>query len=111
MLVESSVEAGWAKAERAVAKKAFDIAYEREILTLIQTLRSRLNAISNPEDIWNLHDFLSAKRHEIDGKFDFRDSSLIFVFAGLVKDGLLQLSELEGLNSEKLSKIAALSRM
>lgn len=110
MIVES-VEAGWTQAERAVAKEAFDLAYEREVLSLIQTFKSRSNAVSSPEDIWNLHDFLSAKRHEIDGKFDFRFSSLVFVFAGLVKDGLLQLGELDGLDPEKLSKITALSRM
>lgn len=110
MIVES-VEAGWTKAECAVAKEAFDLAYEREVLTLITTLKSRSHAVSSPEDVWNLHDFLSAKRHEIDGKFDFRYSSLVFVFAGLVKDGLLKLSELEGLDKDKLAKIAALSRM
>jgi hypothetical protein len=106
-----SIGVGWTEAEQAVAKQAFDLAYKREVLTLIKSLQSRSNAALNSEDVWSLHDFLSAKRHEIDGKFDFRYSSLICVFAGLVKDGMLQMSELEGLDQEKLAKITALSRM
>jgi hypothetical protein len=110
MIVES-VEGSWTKAERTIAKQAFDLAYQREVVTLIKTLQTRANAVANPEDVWNLHDFLSAKRHEIDGKYDFRYSSLIFVFATLVKDGLLKINELEGLDREKIAKISALSRM
>ena len=33
------------------------------------------------------------------------------MFASLVKDGLLQLDELEGLDKDKLSKIVAMSQM
>jgi hypothetical protein len=58
-----------------------------------------------------LHDFLSARRHEIDGKYDYRYSVLIFVFAGLVKEGWLNIDELEGLQKDKLTKVAALARM
>ncbi|MFN7789444.1 MAG: hypothetical protein ACK5QY_13735 [Pseudanabaena sp.] len=34
---------------------------------------------------------------------------MVFVFAGLVKDGWLSLNELEGLNDDKIAKIAALT--
>ena len=34
----------------------------------------------------------------------------IFVFASLVKESLLQIDELVGLDAEKLAKIAAMSR-
>ena len=63
------------------------------------------------EECWKLHDFLSIQRHEIEGRFDFRLSGLLFVFASLVKDGLLQLDELQGLEPDKLNKVAAMARM
>ncbi|NJM74095.1 MAG: hypothetical protein HC862_30640, partial [Scytonema sp. RU_4_4] len=53
-------------------------------------------------DLWRLHDFLSARRHEVEGKYDYQYSVLLFVFAGLVKEGWLHLTELEGLDKDKL---------
>jgi len=67
--------------------------------------------IASPEDIWHLHDFLSEKRTEIDEKYDYRYSVLIFVFARLVKEGWLEESDLNGLHEDKVSKIIALATM
>lgn len=101
----------WSKAEKKVAQAAFETAYKREIDALIEDVREKASTIAALDDIWRLHDFLSAKRHEIDGKYDYRYSVLIFVFAGLVKEGWLHLDELEGLDQGKLTKVAALARM
>ncbi len=103
--------AEWSQAEQKVAQAAFDQAYEREINALIKEVREQTGAIAELNDVWRLHDFLSAKRHEIDGKYDYRYSGLIFVFARLVKEGWLDLNELEGFDKDKLTKIAALARM
>lgn len=104
-------ESEWSKIEKQIAEEAFNKAYEREIGALIETVREKASSIAKLEDLWHLHDFLSAKRHQIDGKYDYRYSVLIFVFANLVKDGWLNLDELEGLERNKLAKIAALTRM
>lgn len=101
----------WSKAEKKVAQEAFKIAHEREINALIEKVREQAGAIAELNDLWRLHDFLSAKRHDIDGKYDYRYSALIFVFARLVKEGWLHLHELEGLETDKLTKIKALTRM
>ncbi|WP_026733765.1 MULTISPECIES: hypothetical protein [unclassified Fischerella] len=101
----------WSKTEKKVAQEAFEKAYEREINALIEEVRSKASTIAELDDMWRLHDFLSARRHEIDGKYDYRYSVLIFVFARLVKEGWLHLDELEGLNTDKLTKVAALTRM
>lgn len=101
----------WSKTEKEVARVAFDRAYEREIASLVESVRDQVATIDNLEQLWQLHDFLSARRYEIDGKYDYRYSALIFVFAGLVREGWLSTAELEGLDSDKLSKIAALARM
>jgi hypothetical protein len=101
----------WSQTEEKIAKEAFRRAYEREINALIQEVREQAGALTELQDMWQLHDFLSARRHDIDGKYDYRYSVLIFVFARLVKEGWLHLHELEGLEKDKLTKVAALARM
>jgi len=103
--------AEWSQTEQTIAQTAFNRAYEREINTLIKEVHEKASAIAELNDVWQLHDFLSARRHEIDGKYDYRYSGLVFVFARLVKEGWLHLNELEGLDKDKLTKVAALARM
>jgi hypothetical protein len=78
---------------------------------LLEAVRERSSSIVELEDIWHLNDLLNAKRHELDGKYEYEYSALIFVFAKLVKEGWLTIDELEGLESEKRAKISALARM
>jgi hypothetical protein len=106
-----AINTEWTTAEEEVAKKAFDMAYKREIGALIDSVRYRASSLAEIEEMWRLHDFLSVKRHEVDGRYDYRLSTIVFVFAGLVKDGWLSLNELEGLNADKIAKIAALTCM
>ena len=101
----------WSIMEEKVAQEAFKIAYEREIEALTKEVRDKASSIAEINDLWNLHDFLSARRHDIDGKYDYQESALIFVFARLLKEGWLKIGELEGLSAEKRSKISVLSRM
>jgi Photoprotection regulator fluorescence recovery protein len=101
----------WSEAEQKVAEAAFQKAYERETNTLIQEIRESASAITELDQIWRLHDFLSARRHEIDGKYDFSYSVLLFVFATFIKQGWLKQADLEGLEKDKLAKIASLARM
>ncbi len=104
-------EAEWTDVEKNIARTAFEQAYEREIEALIQQVRAEASTLTELGDLWQLHDFLSARRHEVEGKYDYQYSGLLFVFAGLVKEGWLHLSDLEGLGRDKLSKVAALARM
>lgn len=106
-----AVNIQWSQAEEQVAKNAFEKAYAREIAALLKDVQQRAQAIAGVEEVWQLHDFLSARRHEIDGKYDYEYSALIFLFAQLIKEGWLRSDELEGLEPEKRTKITALSRM
>jgi hypothetical protein len=101
----------WTNSEREVAQEIFDRAFERETEALVAEIRQKASLISKLEDVWQLHDYLSAKRHNIDGKYDFRDAYLVFVFSQLVKEGWIELAELEDLSQDKLKKISALTRM
>jgi hypothetical protein len=103
--------AGWTIEEQGLAQAVFDRALARDVETLIGDLRSRSQELKSPDELWQLHDFLSIRRHEIEGRFDFRLTGLLFVFADFVKDGLVSLEELEGLSTDKLAKITAMSRM
>jgi len=105
------INAGWTQIEEDIAHKAFEIAYKRETAALIDSVRHKVGCLNNIEDMWLLHDFLSVKRHEVDGRYDYNLPMLVFVFAGLIKDGWISLSELEGLNSDKIAKIVALTYM
>lgn len=101
----------WSTTEKEIAETAFQKAYERETSALIQHIFDRIQEVKEIESVWNLHDYLSAKRHQIDGKYDFRYPVLIFVFSDLMKEGWLFPEDLDGLDQDKISKITVLSRM
>jgi hypothetical protein len=101
---------GWTEQEQAVGKIALDRAQTRTIERLIADLHRQVIELTSADQIWQLHDFLSIQRHGIEGRFEFRQESILFVFASLIKEGFLSLDELQGLDAEKLAKILAMSR-
>ncbi len=99
----------WSEPEQLIAKTAFQEAYQREVNALIGQVREQAGSLASTDQIWQLHDFLSAKRFELDGKYDHRSAMLFFVLARLLKEGWLSIHELEGLAPDKLAKIDALT--
>ena len=97
--------------EEKIAQQALQEAHEREIYALINNVRDRANSLNEIEDLWDLHDLLSTKRYEIDGKYAYNSSSIVFDLANLVKEKWLTFEDLQDLPSEMLSKISALARM
>ena len=108
--MEITMVDGWTDSEQAVARQAFDTAYSRAIEQLVGSVQSKSQSLTTADSVWALHDFLSIERHTMEGRFDFRLEGILFVFASLVKDKLLQLTELDGLAADKLAKISAMSR-
>jgi len=100
----------WSEAEQSLARTAFERAYDRAVSQLVESVQRQAASLGDAASIWALHDFLSIERHTIEGRFDFRLDGLLFVFASLVKDQLLNLEELDGLSADKLAKVAAMSR-
>lgn len=98
----------WSKTEKAIARRAFESAYRRECQSVAQRIRDMSCEMTTPEDLWGLHDFLRDKRAEIDAKYDYRYSVLLFVLARLLKEGWLHTAELEGLQAEKVAMIDGL---
>ncbi|WP_081699682.1 hypothetical protein [Picosynechococcus sp. NKBG15041c] len=111
MLTMPTVNTQWSLQEEAIAKTAFDLSYRREIAAVMAEAKRQADEAQEPADLWQLNDFLSARRHYLDGKYDFSPESLVFTFAQLIKEGWLELQELDGISAEKLSKIRILTLM
>lgn len=91
----------WSRAEKAAARKAFDLALSRELEAVMCEAKERAARISEAPDLWKLERWLGERRREIDRKFDFRYSVLPLVFATLLRNGNLPKRSLPA--SEKTS--------
>jgi Photoprotection regulator fluorescence recovery protein len=105
----SMIEESWSKKEKTVAKRAFKDAYEKECQDLIRQMQKKANEAKEPNDLWPLHNFLRARIKEIENKYDYRYSMLIFLFARLMKEGWITVNEIEGLSEAKIAKIRYLA--
>jgi hypothetical protein len=105
------IDTQWSVEERAIAQTALSAAQQRELEALVRTVRETASQVNSIDEVWHLHDFLSARRFNIDGKYDDREDELLFVLAQLKRDGWLLPEDLTGLESAKISKIAALTRV
>jgi hypothetical protein len=95
----------WSSGEKKIAHAAFEAALERERAAVRRKVEAMLQSSPDSAEIWGIRDYLNDKAREIDGKYDFRYSVLIDVFARLVAEGWLTLPELAGLRSDKLQLI------
>lgn len=97
----------WSKHEKQVARAAFERALARESAALIEQVQAQAQQIANLDDLWQLEDLLRDKRRELEARYDYRYSVLLFVFTNLIYAGWLSLDELAGLSDDKLAEIAA----
>ncbi|NET06841.1 MAG: hypothetical protein F6K09_22775, partial [Merismopedia sp. SIO2A8] len=101
----------WSETEKQIAHEALRKAYTRETEALMAEISQKASKITEINDIWSLNDYLNAKRYDIDGKYDYRDSMPIFALANLIKEGWLNPDELAGLSPNNRAKVVALARM
>ncbi len=99
----------WSKKEKSISRKAFDKAYHKECANVINTLKEKVAQLKNPEDIWDFKEHFDQRLKEIGRKYDYRYSILILVFAQLLKQGWIEIDDLEGLGAEKIDKIKSLA--
>ena len=95
----------WSPAEKKIARQAFDRALQREFEAVIRETKRLAAAIQQPDDLWELEDYLRQRRKAIDSRY----SVLLFVFADLIRTGRLREEELQGLHDEKLTIIRDLA--
>ena len=101
----------WTSQERAVVKAALANAQQREVEAIVEVVRKRASEVRSIDEVWQLNDFLSARRFDIDGKYEDGEDEILFVLAKLTQEGWLQAQDLAGIETAKLSKIAALTRV
>jgi hypothetical protein len=70
----------WTPAEKAIARKAFDLALSWEVDAVIREAKDRAASIKQPSELWDLEHYLTQRRKDIDRLFDFRYNVLPAVF-------------------------------
>jgi hypothetical protein len=95
----------WTPAEKAIARKTFNLALSRELEAVIREVKERATKITEPSELWDLERYLTQRREDIDRKFDFRYSVLPLVFGNLIREGRLTKRDLDGLAEDKLGFI------
>ena len=95
----------WSDSEKKLSRRLFEQALEAELAEVMAEFKSKAAAAATPEEMWAVQGYLAQQRREIDGKYDYRYSQLLFVFGRLVREGRLQIEQLHGLSEDKLSYI------
>jgi hypothetical protein len=99
------IEMEWSKQEKEIARWAFSVAYERECMATAINTRKMADGINGPSDLWQIHDYLTEKRKEMNQKYDYRYSILLLIFARLICEGWISEEDLMGLSDDKLKEI------
>jgi hypothetical protein len=60
----------WSRQEKAIARQAFDLALGRELEAVMAEVRNRAARIHASSDLWELEEYLTRRRREIDRKYD-----------------------------------------
>jgi Photoprotection regulator fluorescence recovery protein len=97
----------WSPSEKAIARKAFNLALTRELEGVMSEAKHRAARMNAASDLWDLEQYLYERRKEIDQKYDYRYSVLPIVFGALIREGRLTEQDLQGLGEDKLRFIRA----
>jgi hypothetical protein len=95
----------WSSTERAIARRCFERALRQELDAAIQSTKEMAAKIRQPSELWELEHHLTQLRKDIDRKYEYKYSKLLFVFADLVREGKLDPEDLRGLSEDKLRYI------
>lgn len=89
--------------EKVIARKAFNLALARELQAVILEAKSRAAKIQQPSDLWDLEQYLTQRRQEINRTYDYRYSVLPLVLGKLLSNGRLVEDERQEPLAEFLS--------
>jgi hypothetical protein len=92
----------WSDSEKKIARRAFDAAIQRERAAVMSRFKELAASASTPQEMWDVEDYLTKQRRQIDAKYDYRYLQLVFVFGRLLREQWVKEEELEGLSEEKL---------
>ena len=92
----------WSAKEKMIARRAFDHALQRELEVTIREAKQMAEEIKRPEELWELERHLTGRRKEIDAKYEYKYTVLLLLLGDLVREGRIDMNELEGLGEDKL---------
>ena len=92
----------WTPKEKAIARRAFDLALQRELVATVQEAKQMAERIKEPSQLWELEHHLTQRRKEINAKYEYKYTVLLLVLGDLVREGRIDLNELQGLAEDKL---------
>lgn len=95
----------WSESEKRIARQVFEAALQRELAEVMAEFKQRASSATEPGDMWSVEQFLKRARTNIDSKYDYRYSQLLFVFGQLLGEGRISEDDLQGLSEEKLDSI------
>jgi len=95
----------WSSTEKAIARRAFDRALQQELEAAIRSTKQTVAKIRLASELWELEHHLTQLRKEIDRKYEYKYSVLLPVFGELVREGRLDVRDLQGLAEDKLAYI------
>ena len=104
-------EQNWTQTEKKVARQVFDTALQAELSELLLAFKQRAAAAATPDDMWAIAELLLDQRREIERKYDFRYSQLLFVFGRLVREKRVRVEDLQQLSDDKLSVIQRIASL
>jgi hypothetical protein len=76
-----------------------------ELAELMQNFKAKAASAKEPDDLWDIEEFLTQSRHAIDKKYDYRYSQLLIVFGILAREGRISMNDLAGLAEGKIQFI------
>ena len=95
----------WSNSERKIARRAFDHALKEELDEVLQKAKQMAAEIKEPSELWELEQYLTERRKEINRRYEFRESKLSFVLGMLLHEERLTEEQLHGLGEDKLKKV------
>ena len=95
----------WSDSEKKLSRRLFEAALGAELADVMAEFKAKAAAAATPDEMWAVEAYLAAQRREIDGKYDYRYSQLLFVFGRLVRQGRLTLEQVQGLSGDKRATI------
>ena len=72
---------------------------------MIQEAKQMASRIQQPSDLWDLEDYLTERREQIDRTYDYRYSQLALDFGKPLCETRLGEEDLRGLREDKLKSI------
>jgi Photoprotection regulator fluorescence recovery protein len=100
----------WSRSEKVIARKAFDAALKRELHEVMQEAKRMASQINEPDDLWELEQYLTERRKDINHKYDSRGSRLKDVLGRLLYENRLGEDDLRGLREDKMKSIRSFAQ-